>query len=264
MDSISIAFSQELAQEYINSNDLFPVDFDNAWQWLGYSTKQKAKTKLENNFDKDLDYNVNQTVKVQNEGGRTVSRPYDAIFLTIDCFKSLAMMAGTSQGKQVRLYFLECEKIAKSAIAHSMPQTYGEALLEAGRLAIECEKLEKEKAILNNKITQDAPLVRYAESVKYSDSSIEFHEFAKLIKNHGGRNTVMQKLREVNILMKTSTLPYQKYIDAGYFEVGQEIDRENGRLLPFALVTGKGQIWLHQKLIAYDESNQQLSLFQQN
>jgi anti-repressor protein len=145
-----------------------------------------------------------------------------------------------------------------------MPQTYGEALLEAGRLAIECEKLEKEKAILNNKITQDAPLVRYAESVKYSDSSIEFHEFAKLIKNHGGRNTVMQKLREVNILMKTSTLPYQKYIDAGYFEVGQEIDRENGRLLPFALVTGKGQIWLHQKLIAYDESNQQLSLFQQN
>jgi anti-repressor protein len=113
MDSISIAFSQELAQEYINSNDLFPVDFDNAWQWLGYSTKQKAKTKLENNFDKDLDYNVNQTVKVQNEGGRTVSRPYDAIFLTIDCFKSLAMMAGTSQVNKSDFTFLSVKRSLK-------------------------------------------------------------------------------------------------------------------------------------------------------
>jgi anti-repressor protein len=94
-----IAFSQTLAQEYISSNDPFPVDFDDAWQWLGYSTKQKCKTKLGNNFESGLDYNLNQTVKVQNEGGRSVSRPFEEIKLTIDCFKSLAMMAGTEKGK---------------------------------------------------------------------------------------------------------------------------------------------------------------------
>jgi phage antirepressor YoqD-like protein len=47
--------------------------------------------------------------------------------------------------------------------------------------------------------------------------------------------------------MKKSTIPYQKYIDASYFEVSQEI-LESGQLVPFALVTGKGQLWLHQKL----------------
>jgi phage antirepressor YoqD-like protein len=73
-----------------------------------------------------------------------------------------------------------------------------------------------------------------------------------MVKDHGGRNTVMRKLREMGILMKTSTLPFQKYVEAGYFEVNQEIDPENGRLLPFATITGKGQIWLHQKLIAHD------------
>ena len=37
------------------------------------------------------------------------------IRLNIDCFKSLGMMAGTQKGKEVRRYFLECERIAKKA-----------------------------------------------------------------------------------------------------------------------------------------------------
>lgn len=85
-------FTLVLKQEYMSSNETFPIDFDDAWQWLGYSTKQKAKTKLVNNFKTGLDFNLTQTVKVQNEGTRTVSRPYEEIKLTIDCFKSLAMM----------------------------------------------------------------------------------------------------------------------------------------------------------------------------
>ncbi len=47
--------------------------------------------------------------------------------------------------------------------------------------------------------------------------------------------------------MKNSTLPYQKYIDAGYFEVSQEID-DRGKTIPFALVTNKGQLWLDGKI----------------
>lgn len=33
--------------------------------------------------------------------------------LTVDCFKSLGMMAGTEQGKKIRRYFLECERQLK-------------------------------------------------------------------------------------------------------------------------------------------------------
>ena len=108
-----IDFSTETAIALLNSGNDYPVDFDEAWQWLGYATKQKAEKKLKQNFEEGIDFNLNQTVKVQTEGARQVSRPYTEIMLTVDCFKSLGMTAGTEQGKQIRKYFLECEKVAK-------------------------------------------------------------------------------------------------------------------------------------------------------
>ena len=109
-------FSHELALALVQSTNQFPVDFDAAWKWIGYSTKQKAKNKLTNNFHIGLDYTLTQTVKrvEGNKGGGSVR--FESINLTIDCFKSLGMMAGTGQGKEVRRYFLECERIAKKAV----------------------------------------------------------------------------------------------------------------------------------------------------
>ena len=45
-------FNRDLAIALLESTEEYPVDFDEAWQWLGYSTKQKAKSKLEENFEK--------------------------------------------------------------------------------------------------------------------------------------------------------------------------------------------------------------------
>lgn len=108
-------FSHELALSIVQSTDEFPIDFDAAWKWIGYSTKQKAKNKLANNFDIGFDYTLTQMVKrvEGNKGGGSVR--FESINLTLDCFKSLGMMAGTQQGKEVRRYFLECERIAKQA-----------------------------------------------------------------------------------------------------------------------------------------------------
>ena len=107
-------FSHELALSLVQSTDQFPVDFDAAWKWIGYSTKQKAKNKLTNNFELSIDYHINQTVKLvkRSQGGGS---GIEDIHLSIDCFKSLGMMAGTTKGKEVRHYFLECERIAKKA-----------------------------------------------------------------------------------------------------------------------------------------------------
>lgn len=33
-------FSHELALALVQSDKQFSVDFDDAWQWIGYSTKQ--------------------------------------------------------------------------------------------------------------------------------------------------------------------------------------------------------------------------------
>ena len=116
-------FSIESAQRLIESNNRFPVSFDLAWEWLGYSTKGNAKRFFDSaDFVENFDYTFIQTDKrvEGNNGGGSVK--INIISLTVDCLKTWGMLAKTEQGKQIRLYFLECEQIAKQAIApHSEP-----------------------------------------------------------------------------------------------------------------------------------------------
>lgn len=110
-------FSHELALSLIQSTKPFPIDFEQGWQWLGYSSKHKAKEKLKRNFEETIDFEVYTQMGVNStQQGLQGGRPSERIFLSIDCFKSLGMMAGTSKGKEVRQYFLHCERIAKQAV----------------------------------------------------------------------------------------------------------------------------------------------------
>jgi phage anti-repressor protein len=113
-------FSIELAKELVESNEQFPVDFDKAWQWLGYAKKQNAKDKLIRNFDKDFDYRLTQMRETKQDG--SFSHYYERIELTTECFKSLGMMAGTKKGKEVRRYFLDCEKQLKDKLASEIKE----------------------------------------------------------------------------------------------------------------------------------------------
>ena len=106
-----LTFNQESAIALYQSNDEFPVNFEDAWQWLGYSSKQSAKKKLLRNFEKGIDY-LSKWMSVAHSNGLTASRT-EEIHLTIDCLKSLGMMAGTEQGRIIRKYFLECERTLK-------------------------------------------------------------------------------------------------------------------------------------------------------
>lgn len=91
----------------LQSKDKFPVDFDDAWKWIGYSRKDNAKQSFENaGFLEEMDFRF--FLNIQEKSGK--GRPTDKIYLTVDCFKSFSMMAGTAKGKEVRKYFLECER----------------------------------------------------------------------------------------------------------------------------------------------------------
>ncbi len=121
-------FSIVTAQELYDSDNLFPVDFDIAWKWLDYNQKSDAKKALLScGFTTDIDFRINP--QSDNHAGlspqeKAVLARKENIYLTVDCFKMWAMMSGTEKGKQVRLYFLECEKIAKVKVqARKMPTT---------------------------------------------------------------------------------------------------------------------------------------------
>jgi phage anti-repressor protein len=91
------------------SPEPYPVDFDDAWQWVGYSRKDHALRALRDNFEEGVDYHLpnNGEVVKREQGGGTQPAKY---FLTTDCFKAFCMMAGTEKGKEVRQYYLAIEK----------------------------------------------------------------------------------------------------------------------------------------------------------
>lgn len=97
----------------INSEDEFPVDFNSAWKWIGYTRKDNAKSALLGaGFIREVDFGI----FLNDQENSKVGRPSEKIMLTVDCFKSFCMMAGTIQGRKVREYFLECEKELKRRI----------------------------------------------------------------------------------------------------------------------------------------------------
>ena len=109
-------FSLALAKQLIESDDRFPVNFEDAWQWLGYSRKDKGLDMLKSYFILGKDFTFHQQGEWR-QGGRSS----DYYRLTTNCLKELGMVAKTEQGKQIRKYFLDCEKIAKQSIAPTPP-----------------------------------------------------------------------------------------------------------------------------------------------
>ena len=112
---------QNAIQAQFESNEQFPVDFDIYWEWLGYSKKGNAKAAFDKvGFEKDVDFELLISQELRPQGGFSHR---EIIRLTIDCAKSFAMIVNTEQGKKVRKYYLECEKIAKSIIVTPVATT---------------------------------------------------------------------------------------------------------------------------------------------
>jgi anti-repressor protein len=137
-------FNLSTASFLLDSSEQFPVDFDRAWQWLGYSRKSDCLEFLKNNFVVNRDFAATAAKLHSSKGGR----PSTEYYLTVECFKMIGMMAGTEQGKQVRLYFLECEKVAKTK---SQPKTPTEALLETVQMLV---AQERRLAVVEQRSTQ--------------------------------------------------------------------------------------------------------------
>lgn len=98
--------SLEVVRLFMESKEEFPVELDDAWKWLGFRRKEAAKLLLLDAFIEGLDF-------FRGPGKATGGRPSEVFMLTVDCFKSLGMMANTEKGREVRKYFLECERQLK-------------------------------------------------------------------------------------------------------------------------------------------------------
>ncbi len=105
---------------------------------------------------------------------------------------------------------------------------------------------------LNERIRHDQPLVEFANQVSDTTNLIDMNAMAKLAREENiqiGRNRLFQWLREKGILM-SNNLPYQKYIESGYFKVKESVFEVGGFTKTFqqTFVTGKGQRYVISRL----------------
>ena len=101
---------------------------------------------------------------------------------------------------------------------------------------------------LNERIRHDQPLVEFANQVSNTENLIDMNAMAKLAIEANipiGRNRLFRWLRENEILM-SDNLPYQKFIDRGYFAVKESVFETGSMTKTYqqTYVTGKGQQYI--------------------
>lgn len=114
------------------------------------------------------------------------------------------------------------------------------------------EQREQIKA-LEKQAEEHAPLVSFAEDVGVANGSISIGDFAKVLYEKGhreiGQKRLFQKLRDEKIL-DGRNIPYQKYMEAGLFEVIEVYNRNTGQTYRQPRLTGKGQRKIYEKLFS--------------
>lgn len=103
------------------------------------------------------------------------------------------------------------EELEKENNTFVIPSTFSEALLLASKQA---EQIEKQNALL----LEQKPKVEFFEAVTNSKSAIDMGQVAKVLDKDIGRNKLFEILRNKKILQKDN-IPFQTYIDRGYFRV---------------------------------------------
>ncbi len=136
-------------------------------------------------------------------------------------------------------------QIRKTGSYQCTPQSFAEALQLAADQARELEEKSQALAIA-------APKVEFADAIASDEKGVKPGQFAKVIGI--GPRKIFEILRDLKILMTgfdRHNLPYQEYVDRGYFTVKQGTFETNSetRISHTTLITGKGEIWLRKKLL---------------
>ena len=139
---------------------------------------------------------------------------------------------------------------------YATPETAEQILNDPDFLIKTLETLKQERAARvqaeeTNRL--NAPKVLFADSVAQAENEILIGELAKLLKQNGvetGQNRLYNQLRQDGYIMKNSTIPTQRAMEAGLFRVIERtIAQPNGttQITKTTKVTGKGQIYFVNK-----------------
>jgi anti-repressor protein len=167
------------------------------------------KRMKEYGFVENVDYAVIKSERADNQ----VVVIQDFV-ITVDMAKELSMIQRTEKGKQARLYFIECEKIAKQQV--KPVQTLPEALqLKNQKLEVEVKELE--------------PLAKVAIKVLGSNSDMTTTTVAKELGLTAIQLNKILHENKVQYYQDEHWVLYTNYKDKGYTKLHTFTrDNENG------------------------------------
>lgn len=235
MTNLNISIQSQI-KNIVESDKEFAVAFDEAWQWLEYSSKGNAKRTLTANFVEGIDYSSLITIEKREIGATRV----EEIYLTKDCFKQLAMLSGTEKGKAVRLYYLECEKQLKSVLSGDYLATL-KALVSAQE---EKQTLLLKAAEAEKKVVELAPKAENWNRLCDSNGTMSIAAVAKNLAIPGmGPNKLFEFLRNKGFLYydpQGCNIPKAKLCEQGYMKTVEKYDYKRRRSYSVCVVTFKG------------------------
>lgn len=202
-------------------NNLIPVSYENPerptvsgrelHEFLQVKTAYKDwfPRMVEYGFTEGEDFNPLKIERVQDEGGRKVSRTLDDHQLTIPMAKELCMIQRNERGKQARQYFLAIE-----AQWNSPEAVMRRAVLIADRKVKELQSVNRSLLAENNDLKPDA---EYARAVCVGKNC---RTTTTLAKDYGlSAEKLNSILHGLKIQYKTSDgqwVLYAKYCGKGY------------------------------------------------
>ena len=168
-----------------------------------------------------------------------------------DGFTLLAMSFNGERFYKFKVAYINAFNIMQTELSkrYAVPRSFTEALQLALDQAKQIEALEAQRLA-------DLPKIVFAEAVEASATSALIGDFVKTLCDENdisvGRNKIFKWLRDEKYLM-ADNMPYQRWLNAGYFEViPQIIVTPKGNKERFTTkITAKGQVALSAKIIKF-------------
>jgi anti-repressor protein len=222
-------FETQQVRTVIIDNDIWFVASD-VTKILGYLDGRKAVlTHTKGGFKK----------KLPTKGGMQ-----ELTLINESDLYSLVLKSDTKNSKQFQEWVTE-------KVLPSIRKTGSYSVIPKKELSIEemtllvIQNMQSKIADQSRQLELQKPKVEFADKISTTENAVSIGDYAKVI--GWGQNKLFSQLRDLKIL-NDSNIPYQKFIDAGYFKVIEWILEKKNQAKFKTLITGKGQLYIAERI----------------
>lgn len=232
---------------YRNENNEIFMTAKQLGEALGYA-KTQAIINIVNRYERLKKEEFSVQLKLSSTDGKA----YETRLFTEDGIYELTMLSKQPKAEEFRDFIRKLLKgLRKGELQVTETKVYSYMIDDpAKRARLWADEMDEVYAIIHKKEEENQQLTQVVEEAKPKVQAFEqamdiekLHSMKEVANLMGvGRNTLFAQLRDAKILNE-SNLPYQRYINSGYFQMKHVVKNKNYSF-NVTLATQKGMGWL--------------------